>query len=307
MAGQIDEQVLERFVVSENDFKDLDSIIRARCDFVKYFVFKGGTLGGYDTDHVEELLRERNGDKDRIASVRICAVGQEGLEFNVEFDDGVIINGQCQDRAPLALLATEVRAVIQDRMKGRRFKRGTVLQIIAAIVFILGYFGLQTFQNDYTDRFNAQQSAKAEHLTRPYQQELQAAVPSNKSLLAEANRALSAHNVNEEIEFLVRQQADQLRQQIINVREGAVTAPIYNPSPPWWSSSYWLVVGVSAVLALIAVGVGYLTVPGDEGIFLIGDQRQRQERLNRRRERIVWGILVAFAIGVASGFVSSLR
>ena len=120
MAAQIDEMALENFIASEDDFRDLDSIIRRHCESVRYYVYKGSVLGGYDTNDVEDLLTERNGVESRIASVALHAAGEDALKFNVEFDGLVVIKGECEDRARLVLLTTEARAVIRNRMKGRK-------------------------------------------------------------------------------------------------------------------------------------------------------------------------------------------
>jgi hypothetical protein len=138
MAGQIDEEVLGNFKVNENDFRDLDSIVRRHCEIVRYYVYRGSTLGGYDTDDVEVLLKERNGIAARIMSVQLHATGSEGLKFNVDFGDNVGINGECEDRARLVLLATETRGLIRDRMKGRTPQRTNILYAIAVICVLLG-------------------------------------------------------------------------------------------------------------------------------------------------------------------------
>jgi hypothetical protein len=286
MTAQIDELVLDNFKVSESDFRDMDSIVRRHCKTVKYYVYKGSTLGGYDTDDIDDLLGERNGIETRIVSVRLHATGPEALKFNVDFDDTVGINGECEDRARLVLLATEARAVIQDRMKVKAPKRKTILQVLAVMFFFLGYFGFQQYQNNYVNELRAEQAAQAGRLTAPYQRELAAAAPSNQKLLSQALNALS--------------------KQIISDRESQVTSPIYS-APPWWSGSYWLVIAVSGAAAAIAVGIGYITIPSSGSVFLIGDEQRRQEQSDKRREHIRWGILVALVVGVASGFISSLR
>ena len=71
MAGQIDEEVLDIFIVGEDDFRDLDAIVRRHCEAVRYFVYRGSTLGGYDTDNVGVLLKERNGSEAKIDSVML--------------------------------------------------------------------------------------------------------------------------------------------------------------------------------------------------------------------------------------------
>ena len=84
MAGQIDEEVLKNFRVGEGDFKDLDSIVRRHCQVVKYYVYRGSTLGGNDTDDVEVLLRERNG-AEMGKSVTLRAPDRMGLSSTWTF------------------------------------------------------------------------------------------------------------------------------------------------------------------------------------------------------------------------------
>ena len=131
MAGQVDQLVLETFVVSEDDFKDLDAIVRQRCETVRYFVYKGSTLGGYDTDDLGVLLKDRNGSGAKIESVMLNATGSDDLKFSVDFHDGVNIIGQSEDKAGLVLLTTEARGLIRDRMKGVTPQRRNVLAAIA--------------------------------------------------------------------------------------------------------------------------------------------------------------------------------
>src|ERR1700733_15098184 len=130
MTSQVSDIVLENFRISEEDFRDLDSVVRRHCRTVKYYVHKGRSLGDYDTADVEDVVNDRNGFETRIESILIHATGADDLKFNIEFYDEAAINGECEDRARLVLLATDVRSVIRDRMKGGTQKRKTILQAV---------------------------------------------------------------------------------------------------------------------------------------------------------------------------------
>jgi hypothetical protein len=204
------------------------------------------------------------------------------------------------------LLATEARSVIQDRVKGRRPRRATILQFVALVCLALGYFGFQSFQSFYTNHFNAQHEAQAKKVAAPYQRELKAVEPSNHTLLNEATTALAKHNISSELGFLLEQQIIQLRQDVIFANENQ-TPVIADPAvPPSWSRSFWLAVAVAVAFAGIVTGIGYLVLPSDESVFLIGGEKRGQQRLSIRRERITWSIIVAFLVGVAASLVSSL-
>src|ERR1017187_1067699 len=202
MAGQIDEEVSHNFIVSEDDFKDLDAIVRRHCDTVRYYVYKGSILGGYDTDDVEVLLEERNGSGTKIRSVILQATGSDGLKFNVDFQEVVGINGESEDRASLVLLATEARGLIRDRMKGVTPQRRNILYAVAAIFFFVGYLAFQQYQISYANSFNAAQTTKTNRADTAFRQKENAAIVPTQTLLSQAVDALSKHNINAEISVL---------------------------------------------------------------------------------------------------------
>jgi hypothetical protein len=307
MASQVDEEALENFRVNEEGLRDLDSIVRRHCETVKYYVYKGSELGGYDTENVEVLLRERNGPESRLQSVKLHATGAQTLTFHVDFDETVVISGECEDRARLVLLTTEAKAVIKDRMKGRTLQQSTILTIIGLIFLVVGYIGFEQFQNSYVNQHNAEQLSRTNRVDAPYARELKAVTPSNQKLLAEAISALSQHNLNAEVGVLLQQQVGELRQGLVSTEEEQAFNAITYSASPWWSNSYWLVLAVAIATAAIAVGIGYLTVPSSQSVFLIGDENRRQERAAKRRERIIWGVGATFILGVLSGLVSSLH
>lgn len=309
MAGQVDEEVLDNFRVSEEDFRDLDSIVRRHCENVRYYVYRGSTLGGYDTDDVEDLLKERNGAETRVRSVTLRATGSEGLKFNVEFNNIVAINGQCDDRARLALLATETKAVIQDRMKVRRPNRATLRQPVAAcILLFIGLTGFQTIQNIYANHYNAVQLAQSDQAQVPYQQEIEDSIPSDQMLLTQATAAVSKHNLNTEAGLLLQLQIAQLRDQIIHNEEDQTAAnyPSY-PTPPWWTNAFWPQLVAALATWAAAIGIGYLVLPSQSSVFLIGDEKRKQDKADKRRTQIIWGIGVAFIVGIASSLAASIH
>jgi hypothetical protein len=215
MASQVEDMVLENFRISAEDFRDLDSVVRRHCQTVKYYVHKGSSLGDYDTADVEDLVNDRNGAETRIESILLHATGADGLKFNIEFDGLVGMNGECADRARLVLLATDVRSVIRDRMKGVTLKRKTVLQVAAAVFFVLGYLGFQQIQNSYANDFNARYSAQVSQSSDAASlEQANTAIASTQRLLSQATTALSRHNLNAEVDFLIQQQIVQLRQEI---------------------------------------------------------------------------------------------
>ena len=219
------------------------------------------------------------------------------------------INGECEDRARLALLATETKAVIQDRMKVMRPNRATLFRPIAAAIFLfLGLFAFQQFQNTYANRYITEQSAKANQAQAPYQQKIEDFISSDQKLLDQATGALSKHDLSTEASLSLQLQMAQLRDQILHDEEDQAVAyyPSY-PTPSWWSTSYWLPLPVALATWAVAIGIGYLVLPSNSSVFLIGDEKRKQAKATKRRTQIIWGIGVAFVVGIASSLVASLH
>jgi hypothetical protein len=312
MTPQVGDMVLENFRISEEDFRDLDSVVRRHCQTVKYYVHKGSSLGDYDTADVEDVVNDRNGAETRIESILLHATGADGLRFNIEFYDELAINGECADRARLVLLATDVRSVIRDRMKGGTPKRKTILQVVAIVFFILGYLGFQQIQESHVNEFNARQVAQvSQSAAIADQKQGNTAMLSSQRLLSQATTALSRHNLNAEIDALIQQQIGQLRQEITSDQEMAATSSISDtpsdPTPPWWSTSWWLLLAVACAMAAVTVGFGYLVLPSNKSVFFIGDEKRRQDRADIRRTQLRWTIGGGFIVSIVSGILLSLR
>jgi hypothetical protein len=312
MTAQVGDMVLENFKVGEDDFRDLDSVVRQHCETVTYYVHKGRSLGDYETDSVEDIMKDRNGVETRIKSVMLRATGANGLRFNIEFDDEIVMNGECSDRAPLILLATDAGSVIRDRMKGRKPKRKIMLQAIAVVFFILGYSVFLHIQDSYTSRFNAEQTAQVSRsAVAADRKQGNADMLSIQRQLSQAAAALSKHDLNAEIDFLVQQRIGQLRQELTSDQAmAAITSSSdmpSDPTPPWWSTSYWLLLAVACTAAAVAVGVGYLVISSSNSVFLIGDEKRRQKRADKFRTNMIWVVGVGFIVSIVSGLLLSLR
>lgn len=308
MTAQVADMVLENFRIGEDGFRDLDSVVRRHCETVTYYVHKGRSLGDYQTDDVEDLLKDRNGAETGIESVLLHATGVERLKLNIEFGNELVMNGECEDRARLVLLATDARSVMRDRMKGRTPKRKTILQTVAIVFFVLGYLGFQQIQGWSSDRFDAALVTQTRQSDAATRQQLSSVILSTQGLLSQATSALSRHNLNAEVDFLVQQQIRQLNQQITSDK-GSVAAigeiPT-NQNPPGWSTSGWLLLGVACAAAAVAAGIGYLVVPNSNSIFLIGDEKRRQDRLGKIRTNLIWTIGGGIIVSVVAGLLLSL-
>jgi len=193
-------------------------------------------------------------------------------------------------------------------MKGRTPRRKAILQVIAVVFFILSYLGFQQIQTSASNRFNAAQLAQASQSDTATRQELASTIASTQRVLSQATSALSRHDHNAEVDFLVQQQIQQLRQQISSDKGSmaSIGETPGNQDPPGWTTSGWLLLAVASATAAVAVGVGYLVTPSSGSIFLIGDEKRRQDRADRRRTQIIWTIGGGFAVSVVASLFLTL-
>jgi hypothetical protein len=185
-------------------------------------------------------------------------------------------------------------------------------KVVAVVFFILGYLGFQQIQNSYANGFNARYQAQvSQSATVAAQKQANTAFLANQRLLSQATTALSRHDLDAEVDFLIQQKIGQLRQEIISDQATtAITGTSDTPSDPtpaWWSTSGWLLLAVACAVAAIPVGFGYLVLPSNKSVFFIGDEKRRQDRANNRRTQLRWTIGGGFIVSIVSGLLLTLR
>jgi hypothetical protein len=310
MAASINEVILTSFVADPEGLRDLDSIVRQRCQdmtppyAISYKVTRRDSLR-YDTEDIETLLKERNGEETHIESVEIQAeVEQNGLKFFVSFGRNVTISGESEDRANLVLLASDVRALIRDHMKSRGSGNWRVRVMIAALAaFFIGLFGFAQFTSVYSSNNSEKYNAQYQRFAMTADAQMRRENTNIQSLITKYRQSPPNGTVDA-IKFLTQVQILQLG--ILDDQNTQnISAPIGNSNDPWWVASAFLPIVIGIVLAGLAFGIGYLVYPRAEAVFLIGEEIRRQVRLAKIRDRLIWSIGATFILGIASGIVAT--
>ena len=309
MLASLSDVILPSFRADAESLRDLDSIIKQDSSeinpaySISYEVHRKDSLR-FETADVEELIKERNGNETRIERVRI-KVGAESspkLEFKVIFADHLRIEGECDDRAKLVLLASDVRTLVRERMKSRSLSNSTRVfaASVAALIAVVGYLAFSVFMSaHYTQNAN-------DALNRYYQignRQALAYATTEQQLLDKYSGIVYNNNITSGISFLVQSQVSQIRHDIA-ASNGAGNSPP-SPANPWWLYSIPIFLGLGSACAALVLGVSYIIYPTSKAIFIIGDEIRRQARLAIIRERLIWGIGVTFLLGVASAIVVS--
>ena len=266
MPGHVDEVISSTFVVDGETLRDLDALIRQHCNDidgaaeVNYAVHRVDGFE-YSTKEIEDILRERNGAQTRIDSIRLEVQKSKVLKFSAEFADWLAIKGSCEDRAKLLTLVTDVRALVRDRIiRGKRWDRSTIIKWVAAVCFVIAYFGFQTFQNTYVNQVNADNQATYSRLLAPYTKEIASSIPSPQTLISQAKKAVEQGNLRAEIGFLIQQQIQQLQSEAIGQQEQKATTSSSTITVPWWASSWWAAVAAAGLFSLASIFRAYEAV-----------------------------------------------
>jgi hypothetical protein len=119
-----------------------------------------------------------------------------------------------------------------------------------------------------------------------------------RALESAAQAAKASNDPNAKLNFLV--------DTIVSARRSGLEGtdgPAYDPYP-------WMLTRTSFTIGIVLAGiVGWIVIvfviPRPERLFLFGDQIARQEKRDRRRSQLIWGVLIAFLVGVASSIVAS--
>lgn len=308
MSARLEEVLLESYRVDPEGLRDLAAIVGQGCHEIdasiepEFEVRRRDSLR-YTTGDIEDVLKERNGRETGIKSLTIRAK-QDGL-FELEIGIGrtVEIVGQAEDRAKLLLLTSDVRALVHERMKWGFRKlwspRDTFTVVMALAMFWLLVFLLATSlatdgMRDRYDREVSRMSAAHDRVNQSYEVK-------RSEQLAVGEKAADSGTIDDKLAFLAR--AEPLRQERDIELGKAGKYPSYPKTPWYWTSPLSGIVVVS-----VAVGASYLILWAlfrGGAVFLIGEEVNRQRRISRRRDRILWGVGVSFLLGIASSIVAS--
>jgi hypothetical protein len=306
--ARVDEVVATSFRLDRDGLRDLDALLRRRNETgVSYEVRRRDTFE-FPTTDIEEIAQERNGTETRIVRLR-ATLKADQLKACLEFTDGVRLQAEGDNRADLLLLIAELRTLVRERFAGRgsdearRLMRFVVPLLVGALVWV-GYMQAQSSSSDarqarWDKRVEAIQ-AESDRRRAKANKELAQAVNHDAAL---APRLVSRGDSKAEMAFLVERQV-LVQRQLQNLERTDPSTPNF-PEDPWFFDSPL----VFMLLAPAAGGLAFLflklLLPESQGVFLIGAEIQRQQTLEKRRDRIVWGVVVALVVGVLGSLIAA--
>ncbi len=246
-----------------------------------------------------------------MRSVALVVSQPPALSMTLAFksDEGLRLEAEGADRARVALLASEIRSLARERMRGRgsgqkgaAFKYGLPVAVGLVTAVVLIYLTSWYSNQAYEDA-----EREYERVVEAYQRENVNAhgleLASLDESLREMNRVLVDGTVEQKVDVLVREARRQANEARVTASSGAAFRDNY----PEFPEPDTLIGKVGPALLLVPPAVGALTyvllnslVLRPERVFLIGAEVKRRATLDRRRDRVIWAVGVAFAVGVAS-------
>jgi hypothetical protein len=304
VSARVSEVISRSYRIDENALRDLDAIVRSRCQEIvpspklTYEVVREDSLT-YETNSVDDIVAERNGPQTRIRSVTLKVSHGDAISLRLEFSpsNGIDIDASADDRAKLSLLASDLRNLVRDEMAARGGKRGRLSKPflwrlpaiplacgLFVLVFVLAAVAYRTFSpamNQYDRQVAATEQRDTARL-HEFERAAEAVKASNETS-AKLNFLIDA--------FVYAQRVS-----------AGEDYPDY--SYPWILSwpSFWVGLVLAGIVGWIVI---VFVLPKPERLFLFGDQIARQEKRDKQRTQLIWGVLIAFVVGVASSIVAS--
>jgi hypothetical protein len=338
VAAHVEQVILPVFRLDTETLLDLDAILRDRLRDIssnatlEYEVSRQDGLR-YATSDASSIIRERNGRTSRIVSIEAKADDSPNVKLSLLFRDVAQLNLGGDDRAKIALLATDMRSLLRERSAVRVLvPKGWALYPLACVVWILstiGYLTLDAMRDAQVEqRHEAQVAAyqaesarlsKEDERLEAEEAKVEADAAKRDAEVArqgqrQAEQVMRSGDILAKINFLISREIASLReseeyfssQANANSADDAQAAPsreypVYPERGPYRDI---LPLAVPTGFTFAIVGILWL-MGRRRSIFMIGDQIVDETRRRTLYDRILWGGIGALLLGIVSSVIAS--
>lgn len=311
MTAHVRETILRSFRLKPESLRDLDAIIRERSKDVdptfepEYTVSRKDNYS-FKTKDIEEVIRERNGKDTALQELGLIIGDNQKLRLTLEFSyRGVHMDGMGEDRAKFLVLTTDVRTLVRESMAGRSSRRlPPGLSIVGlAILFAVGMFAYFGISQAIYESWDSQRDQSVAQYELDSQQRRDEIAKTVAAAVANARSANASGSPEEQVKALLNLNLVQVK-----AEEDRDTISQRYPdfiSRPWWMSSFFMPFAVGIAVSVLGWIVGRLVYRSPESTFLIGDGIDRQQASDARRDKLLWGIVIALVVGIISSIVAA--
>ncbi len=312
MPALIEERVVERYRLGAEALRDLDAILRQRCQemdpdlSLTYEVRRADGLV-YSTADVEEVLRERNGPETAITSLSASAKKEGVLELAVTFARDMRLALRGDDRARIALLASDVRALAREGLAARpqRFANSSRFLIVYAAVMLslFGYVAYDSWADARADKKRdaevAQYEARRDQLRA---EQLGRTMSSVRRTLDLGAKARASPDDRTKLDFLISERMGEAQESLDSQALNDLEYPSLESGARYGFVLIYAVPIATGAATYLALRLLWPSTPSS---FLIGIQVDREREREARRQRWLWGVAVALVVGVIGSVIAS--
>ena len=306
MTAHASYQYDSRFTLNEEKLRKMNDILLRRGHNVDenckptYKIRRSDFLI-YETQNIEDILREENSQWQKIEKIIINMVSGDALSLNLVFDKNIKLDIEGDDRDTVFLIYSDLKQYIQNDVISKKtfFQRLFSLSSLTFLVLIITLVGFAAFFIMTEYRSNQRNIAYVEYgkqydqwATARDKQENETKQRINEA----ARRALESKEISTKLDFLIERYISHPSSLEVPRPE----LPDLTDDEYFFEKPFFLV--VLPVGSLLVVGVIMLVSDRLYGknLFLIGKEVEKNARREAVKDKIVWGIIIAFIVGILS-------
>lgn len=192
----------------------------------------------------------------------------------------------------------------------RSIKKGQIVGLATVIAFLLTATIITVLQTLNQVHLDAQSNVQMSTIIQNYSEALGNVDNSSSAMLAQYQNLSSTAKLDAKMDFLLQEQAAELRQQItigeVLGRDNHTMKNLYDNFPgPWWARSPQLALGLGLLAAIVVAALTRAFLPETGSAFLLGSGAHKREQLKKRRLVVFWQVILPLAVAILAGILSS--
>jgi hypothetical protein len=291
------------FILDEEKIRKIHEILVKRGQTIDpsckpMYKIARSDLFAYQTDSVQDFLDEENSRSKRIESLTVTMKHEEEFLLSLLFhDNGTRMTLEGENRDFVFLIASDLKQYLQSEVDicgtsgVQNLLTWRAFYFVAMIIWCGWSIIAIPFQEYQRDKYSLQREQEIARLDADREKR------SNEKFLkvqALAKQALAQKDVDKKINFLIQRDVDTL------APDDEPEYPKYDPPESFFTGILSPLVSVMILALIFSLAKIIISRLYDRNVFLTGKEVARYSKLAELRDKIVWGIIIAFVVGVLS-------
>lgn len=306
------------FVINEEGIRKINDILVRRgqnlqISSMPVYKIRRSDFFSYETSDIQDLLKEENSQTQKIEMLTVEMTSGDEISVYLKFEQDTQLKVSGTDRDKVFLIFSDLKQYLQSDINST-VGSSTLQNIFSLQNFILIFFIMMitwiTFvdiryqsisrRNDekYNEAYKAYSTQVAEYEKSLEEKKMEEQKASDEAI----STAIASNSTDEKLNFVIQQYQSKPSQEIDD--------PNYPDFPETESSESWFDQMFSRIsfLAIIGLTLTLLWLGAkwvsrlffSRNLFLIGKEIGRNARRNSIKDKILWGIVIAFVVGILS-------